>query len=198
MMLTYPNLPPARSAFKVVPNTQALFSPYNQVEEIWEEPGDKWHVSIQYNLLLTQTEGRDLRAFLHKLRGQSGRFYLHDYSHQNRGNLTGAVVDGANQYGLALDVRNLPVNTRVAFVGDRFQLGRRLHELVDDATTDAQGKTRLVFVPEILDVPADGTALVTDKPAACLMLKDAKQIPDFSGAPRVMKNIKLQFIEALR
>ena len=48
-MNLFPDIEPTRSGFTISFATKPMLSPYNQVEEIWEEPGDKWHISLRWS-----------------------------------------------------------------------------------------------------------------------------------------------------
>lgn len=197
-MNLFPDIEPTRSGFTLVFATKLMESPYNQVEEVWEEPGDKWHVSLRW-AFLTKAEGRQLRAHLLALRGHSGMTFIEDTSHQNEGSWNGVpVVNGSDEYGVTLSVRGFGASQTVAKAGDRFQLGTRLHELTEDATTDGAGVATLHFQPEIITIPSDGTALIHERPRVRAMLKDPSKLPSFSGTKAGFRNTQVEFMEALR
>ena len=197
-MNLFPEIEPTRSGFTLLPATKIMESPYNQVEEVWEEPGDKWHISLRW-AFLTKAEGRQLRAHLLALRGHSGVTFIEDTAHQNEGSWNGVpVVHGADQYGVTLDIRGLAPSQTIGKAGDRFQLGNRLHELTEDAQSNGSGVATLTFQPEIATVPTDGDAIIHDRPRVRAMLKDPSKLPSFSGTKAGFRNIQVEFQEALR
>lgn len=197
-MNLFPDLEPSRSGFTLIPATKVIESPYNLVEEIWEEPGDKWHITLNF-AFLTKAEGRLLRSHLIALRGQSGMTFIEDAAHENAGSWSGVpVVDGNGQYGISLNVRGFAASQLVAKAGDRFQLGNRLHELTEDVNSNGSGMATLYFQPEIITPTSDAAPLVHNQPRVRAMLKDAKSIPSFSATKSGFRNVQLQFVEALR
>jgi len=179
-------------------NTKALFSPYNQVEEIWQGSGEKWLVSLYYRVLKRE-DGIALRAHIHRLQGQVNRTQIRDFSHINRGSFAGTpLVNSAGQYGLVLNVKGFTANTAVAFAGDRFQVADRLHELTADVISDVLGNATLPLWPEIINSPAINEPLITLNPRSKFMVKDPMQMPDFARSARFFKDIRLDFIETLR
>lgn len=194
----FPDITPSRSAFKVDPNTKVVYNPYNRVETIIADAGDKWLVQLQW-AFLTRSQIRDIRVFLLTLKGQSGVCYLKDTAHRNEGIWTGTPkVNGANQYGNILNVDGFPASTKVALAGDRFSVSHRMHELIADATTHASGQVQLKFEPEIINSPADNDPLIHATPYSKFFLKSAKEIPTFSQNKLGIKNVKLNFVEAIR
>ncbi|NQZ03590.1 hypothetical protein [Idiomarina sp.] len=197
-MNVFPDIEPTRSGFTISFATKSMLSPYNQVEEIWEEPGDKWHISLRW-AFLTKAEGRRLRAHLLALRGHSGVTFIEDTAHSNDGSWNGTpVVHGSNQYGVQLTARGFAASQTVAKAGDRFQLGNRLHELTEDAVSNASGIVTLNFQPEIITIPLDGDFLIHNRPRVRAMLKDPEKLPSFSGTKAGFRNIQVDFQEALR
>lgn len=193
-----PAITPSRSSFKIVPASQAIFNPYSRVETIIEEPGDKWHVSLAWRFL-RPAELRELRAFLHSLRGQSGRCYIRDTAHSNAGAWPGSPrVGAAGQYGNILSAVGFTGSRLVARAGDRFTLNGRLHEITADATSNSSGAAVLRFEPEIITPPAPNTPITHAQPFGTFMLRDPSQIPDFSQAKSGARDVSIGFIEALR
>ncbi len=189
---------PSRSSFTILPSTQAQFNPYSQVEQIWDEAGDKWIVSLQWTLL-PSADGRALRASLNALRGQVNILRVGDAAHSNIGAWPGTPrVFGAGQYGTILQVTDLGSNEFVAAIGDRFQLGNRMHELTASVVSDGLGQATLYFTPEIITPPSNNAALITQDIKGLFMLKDATHIPTFSRSRRFFRSVSLDLIEAIR
>lgn len=197
MIQQFPDLPVSRSGFGLVPASKLLISPYNQVEEVWEEPGDKWKCTLQFNFL-TRDEFRTLRSHLISLRGHIGITAIYDTAHSNLA-LTSQVLvaDGAGQYGVTLNVRGAQPNTLVARSGDRFQLGSRLHEVTEDATSNGTGQVVLKFQPEIIKPTTDSQALITDNPRGAFRIADPNSIPTWAGNKTIVRSIQIDFLEAL-
>lgn len=197
-IIDMPNVAPSKSAWNMQFASKADFNPYSQVEQVWDEPGDKWIVKLSYKNL-PHAQGRELRGALMALRGQVNKLRIKDWAHSNMGSWAGTPkVRGVDQVGLILTIDGMSVNSTIGYVGDRFQLGTRVHELTQDAATNSSGIVTLKFVPEIINPPADNEPLILLEPSGLFILKDPKQIPDFSKTVRVFPLIQLDLVEALR
>jgi hypothetical protein len=197
-IIDLPNIIPSKCSWIVIPSSQADFNPYSKIEQVSDEPGEKWQVKLEWKNL-PHTYGRDIRGALMALRGQVNQLRVKDFAHSNIGSFSGiARVKGSSQYGIALLVDGLTENSTVGRIGDRFQLGKRVHELTQNAVTNGSGEVTLKFVPEIMIPPADNVALTLTEPKGLFIMKDPKQIPDFSHSVRVFKSISITLIESLR
>jgi hypothetical protein len=197
MLDTFQPPTPSRSGFVVRPAVEAKYNPFNGVETIVEEPGDKWHATLYWAFVRTG-DLRYMRGFLNK-HINYGKFYLRDTAHKNLGPWTGTTtVNGTNQDGKVLFVNSPITNGLVGAICDRFTLDGHIYELTEDAYTDANGNALLRFTPELRTIPADGAQLITVNPYGTFMLKNPNQIPDFSQNRLGKKGVTIEFIEALR
>lgn len=130
MPANFPDIPRTRSGFKIQPATRLIRSTYNQVEEIWEEPGDMWQARLAFSFL-TKAEARELRGVLTHyvvmLAPCSSRI----------------PPTAMRARGMELRLSTVSVSTLLCLMcvvlrhrrswpsgGDRFQLNNRRHELV--------------------------------------------------------------------
>ena len=89
------NLAPSEQEFGLVHNTKIFTSNLTGASQTIELPGARWMTRMTYDNL-TYEESNKLKNFLVKLRGSSGRFYLHDYSNPlGSGGASGASVTAA-------------------------------------------------------------------------------------------------------
>ncbi|KGJ86451.1 hypothetical protein, partial [Colwellia psychrerythraea] len=144
-IIDLPDITPSKCSWMVIPSSTAAFNPYSKVEQVSEEPGEKWQVKLEWKNL-PHAYGRDIRGALIALRGQVNQLRVKDFAHSNIGSFPGvARVKGAGQYGIVLLVDGLTANTVVGHIGDRFQLGKRVHELTQNAVTNSSGQVTLKF-----------------------------------------------------
>jgi len=114
------------------------------------------------------------QSFILSLRGMSNYFLLGDPTAATpRGPATGTpVVSGAGQTGYSLNTRGwTPSTSAILQAGDYIQVGSlstlsagyapRLYRLTANAATDATGDATLSIWPNLRDLPADGTAIIT-------------------------------------
>lgn len=190
---------PSRCAFNVLANTKMTSSAVNNTQIITENPGELWQVRYFFRVIF-KDDAFDLDGVLTQLRGHVNKIRLKDTTYAHRGTWSGSpLVDGDNQYGLALNVKNLAPNQTVAYVRDRFRIGDQLFKLAANAQTDAQGKCTLILGNEIRQPVNNNTALITDVDALYALCRwaDPKQIMQLEGNRRLYQNITLDFVEAL-
>jgi len=197
MITQFPELPVSRSGFQIITATELLFSPYNKVEEVWEEPGDKWRCTLAFNFL-TREEFRVLDAYLASLRGHVGVTMIRDAAHENALlNSSSLACDQDGAYGNALPINGAPVNALFAKAGDRFQIGNQLLKLTEDATADATGRATLRVQPEIRKPIDFGEPLITTNPRGAFRIENPNSLPTWAGNKKIVRGIQLEFIEAL-
>ncbi|GLX86378.1 hypothetical protein tloyanaT_26310 [Thalassotalea loyana] len=198
MIIELPDIIPSKCGFNIRPASQVNINPYNQVEQVWDEPGDRWVATLEWRVI-KHDEGRQIRAALNALRGSVNLLRVKDFAHKNSGTWSGSPrVNGNNQYGTTLYIRGMTANHTFGRLGDRFQLGERIHELTEDATADGTGKCWLKFTPEIINPKADGDILSLTNIAGLFFIEDPSDIPTFSGSARVFRNVSIRLKEALR
>ena len=192
-----PGLTPGGSEWTLEHNTQTFTSPLSRAEQHREFPGARWLAVLTFPTLIA-TERAVLEAFLARLRGAAGRFYLHDHARPDpAGKAIGApAVAGAGQTGAALiTVGWSPSVTGILKTGDRFAVGTELKTVVEDAHSDGAGMTTLIFEPPLRHSPADGAPLITAQPTAVFRLKDDDQAR-FRNRPAGLSSITIECVEA--
>ncbi|QDL55299.1 hypothetical protein [Rhodoferax aquaticus] len=176
MIYSWPNLnkfEPSLWEWSLQSNTQAFSSPLSGSVQTLEMPGARWRVAFQMNAM-SAADSALLRSFLAKLRGQSGRFYLHNMAQPTpRGAAGGTpVVNGAAQTGASLATSGWPASSTVLKEGDFFAVNGELKMATADALSTAGGLATLTFEPPLRSSPGNGLAITTTKPLATFRLED--------------------------
>lgn len=171
--LTWPTLTrtaPRVLDFSLVPNTQSFSSPLSGAVQTIEMPGARWKVSFMLENL-TEADSALLQAFLVKLRGRAGRFYLHNFARtEPRGTQRGTpLVKGASQTGTTLAIDGCTAGATL-LAGDFFAVNGELKMVVANATADGAGEMTLTFEPPLRSSPADNAMLTLSSPVATFML----------------------------
>lgn len=173
--LTFPTLTrsPGSFEFGIVSNTTAFTSPLSQSVQTIEMPGARWRFSFALNDL-AEADSALVQGFLAQLRGQAGRFYLHNLARPTpRGSATGTpLVKGASQTGTSIATDGwTPSQAGILKVGDFFKIGDELKMVVGaDVASDSGGNATIVFEPPIRSSPADNSAIATGSPTAIFKL----------------------------
>ena len=194
-ILAFPALAPSSIDFGLMSNTQVFSSPLSKTIQGVELPGARWVATLTFENM-APAQRRLMTAFLVKLRGQSGRFYLWDFSHAApAGIATGTpVVHGASQVGTSLVTTGWTVDqTGILLAGDYFTAGSELKMLVDDANSDSAGDATLVFEPPLRSSPGDTTAITLTQ-ASCSMLT-SEDLVKWSVVPPNLSSVTIQCFE---
>ena len=172
-ILTWPTL--TRSAPRVLdwslqPNTQAFQSPLSGAVQTVEMPGARWKASFMMENL-HDADSALLQAFLVKLRGRAGRFYLYNFARSEpRGTQRGSpLVMGAAQTGTTLIIDGCTVGATL-LAGDFLEVNGELKMIVADATASGSGQMTLTIEPPLRASPADNAAVTLSQPKAIFML----------------------------
>jgi len=168
MPLTFPTNLPASADWQLVSNTSKTTSPHDGTVQTSELPGARWHVGLSFPRQ-TPAEGRSLLAFLTMLRGEAGRFYLYDHTQTTpAGTITGApVVSGVAQIGTTINTVGW---TGTLLAGDMIGIGGELKMVTVDAIGAGVTPVAITFEPPLRNSPANGSAIVTNKPTAIFKL----------------------------
>lgn len=164
---------PSSWEWSLVSNTQTFSSPLSGSVQTLELPGARWRVSYQMNAM-TASDSALLRAWFAKLRGQSGRFYMHNMAHPvPRGTAGGTpVVSGVGQSGIALSTSGWPANTLVLKEGDFFGVNGELKMVVADVISNGSGAASITFEPPLRSSPPNAAGITTTKPVGVFKLDE--------------------------
>ena len=193
----YPNIAPRVGRIVAQPAAKVQKNPYTNGETVLSNGNDKWRATISYSILI-KVLAQQILDFLFNLEGPINTVLVKDWNHQQLGDWAGApVVDGSNQEGRVLNIRGLGANKQLKN-GDRFQIGNRLYRITADVMTNGLGKVALPTWPSIREIPADGAALITNDPRCLMYWSNSEAFRGFEENTRVMRNLNLEFEEALR
>lgn len=172
-ILAFPTLTkaiPAMLEWSLVSNTQSFDSPLSGAVQTVEMPGARWKAAFSLENL-GAADAALVQAFMAKLRGRAGRFYLHNFARPTpRGTIAGTpLVKGASQTGASLLIDGCTVGTTL-LAGDYFGVNSELKLVVADATANGSGEMTLTFEPPLRSSPADNAAITTASPKAVFML----------------------------
>jgi len=175
MPISYPLTPPSTpvertitlSARSVVAVTA---SPFTLSQQVQEHQGQAWAVSLALPPM-PRAAAEAWIAFLLQLHGRLGTFLFGPaHGATARGIATGTpLVDGAAQTGYQLDTDGWTPNTAgILLAGDFIQLGSgsssRLHKVLADVASDADGDATLTLWPNLRSAPANDAAIVVASP----------------------------------
>lgn len=190
-ILTFPTLlksTPALIDWSLVSNTQSFSSPLSAAVQTVEMPGARWKAAFVMDNL-TAADAALIQAFMAKLRGRAGRFYLWNFARPTpRGTIAGTpLVKGAAQTGTSLLIDGCTAGTTL-LAGDYIGVNSELKLVVGDATASVGGEMTLTIEPPLRSSPADNAPITTTRPTAVMMLaadeaKWTTRAPFWTNAP---------------
>ena len=161
--------------WSLVSNTQSFTSPLSGAVQTVEMPGARWKAAFSLSAL-DSTDSGVFRAWLGRLRGQSGRFYMHNMARSVPiGNYVGSspTVNGAGQVGTTINTTGwLPSTAGVLRAGDFIGVNGELKMVVTDASSDGAGAAAITFEPPLRSSPANASPIITTKPTAIFKMDD--------------------------
>lgn len=184
-VLTFPSIIPATCTWGIVTNTQVTSSPISKSVQTQELPGARWKATLSF-IDLPPSEARTLIPFLIQLRGRSGRFYLHDFSHPLPAQGTKAAE--AVTISDAVTIASI-ADTSDLTIGDYVEVNDEVKIITAIPTS-----TTVTVEPPFRDQTA-GTATF-DNASCIMMLQDDEQVQWASRGKIYLNNITLNCIEA--
>jgi len=149
----------------VVAETRSQFTGKRQVQVY---PGQWWQAEVLYPSL-DRNLAEPITGFLLALNGPEGTFLLGDPINtaprgQAKDFASSPQVNGVGQTGNSISVRNVPITlTAWLLPGDLLQIGpdsrARLHKVVSQVDTDANGLATIEIWPNLRSAPVDGEVI---------------------------------------
>ena len=173
MAITYPLTPPNHDDFtRIMLRARNVVgvseSPFTLQQQVQEYPGSRWEALVDLFPMKRESAAAWF-TFLLKLHGRRGTFLLGDpLAATARGVATGTpLVNGADQTGQTLVTDGWTPDTEgILRAGDYIQLGTgataRLHQVLNDADSDAGGNATLDIWPPLRSSPADNDPITVE------------------------------------
>lgn len=200
---------PSASDWGLRPNEQIAESPFTRSVQAIEFPGARWRGTLVWRGLL-DADYRALSGFLSRLRGRVNGFTFTPPAVARRATISGTpLIKGAGQVGNSILTDGWPSNsaTPCFATGDyvSLQMGglHRLHQIVQDAGSNASGECAMIVEPPTRGSPADNAAITIVDPIGTFRAAEpewqAQQEPGYrAGAIAIpFRTVTLGIIESL-
>jgi hypothetical protein len=169
--ISFPDLGIAEITLRGRSATAVAQSPFTLSRQVQVFTGQRWEADVAFPIFNAVQAGA-IETFLLALNGRQGTFLLGDPLRSTaRGSVASGtvgtpLVDGAGQVGATLQTKGWSANRiNVLLAGDFIQLGSstapRLHKVLHDVSSDADGKADLILWPALRESPADNDLIVT-------------------------------------
>lgn len=176
MAITYPLTLPANAIKRITLGISTSVtisrSPFSYASQVQAFAGQMWTAEVTLKPM-TRADAEEWLSFFLKLNGQEGTFLLGDPAATSpRGVATGTpVVNGSSQTGQTLNTGGWTNSiTNILRQGDYFQVGQRLHKVLNDANSNGSGQATLDIFPRLRESPSNGASIVTTSPVGLFRL----------------------------
>ncbi len=188
--------------FEVNDTVAVVRSPFTGQTQTQSWSGADWWSATATLPPLTSAQSAQWTAFLMELRGMQNGLLLGDpLCSTPQGTPSGAPV--ANTAGAtgnnAVATTTLysrgwtPNRFRLLLPGDALQVGYRLHRVLEQVNSDANGDAAISIWPSLREVPADGQQIILNNPQGLFRLAANKRTWQTSAA--FQTTMSIQFTE---
>lgn len=160
--LSLPNLNIKNITVRMVSTTAKTESPFTKEAQVYEYASGKRFEFIVELPPMKRAAAEEWIAFLAKLKGQKGTFYIGDPDGVTaRGIATGTpLVNGASQTGGSLITDGWTTGqTGILKAGDYIQIGDYMYKNLSDVNSDGSGNATLDIWPDLRSSPANNAAI---------------------------------------
>jgi len=134
---------------------------------------DFWDASIALPKMV-KTDAAVWSAFLGETRGMLNVFFLSDPAYKGaQGSASGTPLVNGAQSPMATSLVTkgwTPSSTGVLLPGDYLQVGNRLHEVLDEVSSDVNGDATISIWPSLRDALTDGQTIILTNPQSLFRL----------------------------
>jgi hypothetical protein len=198
-IFTFPSITPDTQDFGIRYNTQISTTSLSGITQTVELPGARWKGGLSFRDL-TPVDSADLKAFLLKLRGSSGRFFFGDLSHALPfNNVVDSLTIESGSTARLIRVTYAGGGSARLTTGDYVQIGaddtRELRYIVNE--TIVSGNTYDIQVePMLRRIDYVGLSLVYTNPVGVFLLDSDEQAAWGVRSKALLSDINLSFVEA--
>lgn len=193
MAIAWPDgLCPSEMTWGVVYNNRAFTSSLSNAQQIVGYPGAYWQCQLTFSAL-SREEERVLTAFIGRLQGMFGTFNLPAFTRTRSDSIGAPVVVTANAQASFMRLGGVTPSKKVFSMGDYITIAGEMFEVVDDATSAANGQVVVNLNKRIRKTITAGAAVEYKVPYA--EMRRTGDSHSFTVRPLV-SNGSLEFREA--
>lgn len=203
MAITYPlSLPTSvgieRLRITHVHATALLRSPWTYATQTQDHPGKMFAAEVTV-APCKWAQAAAWVAFLAKLKGPYGTFYLGSKLATTRGAATGTPLVNGSVASRSETITTKGWTAGVTGIlkeGDYIQIGSRLYQVLQDANSDGSGNATLDVFPPVREALVNNTAIVTVNPVGLFRL-DTAEVPPYEADKERLFSISFTAVEAV-
>ncbi|MCF5712455.1 MULTISPECIES: hypothetical protein [Pseudomonas syringae group] len=193
MALDWPeSLEPTETAWGVTYNNQAFTSTLSNAQQVVGYPGAYWMCTMTFGVLFDEDE-RQLTSLIGRLQGMFGTVRIPAFTRTRQDDIGAAVVVSSAAQATLMIIGGVTPSTKVFSTGDYITVGGEMFEVVQDASSTAQGRVQVSLNKRIRRALTAGTPVEYRNPYSEMRrVVDTHQVV----IQPVVSNSTLQFREA--
>lgn len=172
MAIAWPaSLCPSEMTWGMVYNNRGFTSTLSNSQQVVGYPGAYWQCTLTFNNL-TRARERELTALIGRLQGMFGTVNLPAFTRRRLDAIGAPVVVTGNAQALVMTIGGVTASKKVFSIGDYISVAGEMFEVVDDATSSAQGQVVVNLNKRIRKALPPGAAVEYKNPIAQMRRTD--------------------------
>jgi hypothetical protein len=159
MAIAWPaSLCPNEMTWGMVYNNRGFTSTLSNAQQVVGYPGAYWQCTLTFNNM-TRARERELTALIGRLQGMFGTVNVPAFTRRRSDSIGSPVVVTGNAQALVLTIGGVTPSAQVFSMGDYISVAGEMFEVVDSATSNAQGQVVVNLNKRIRKTLVAGTAI---------------------------------------
>lgn len=186
------SLEPSETAWGMTYNNRAFTSTLSNAQQVVGYPGAYWLCSMTFGVLFDEDE-RQLTALIGRLQGMFGTVKIPAFTRTRSDDIGAAVVVAGVAQSTLMTIGGVTPSAQVFSLGDYITVAGEMFEVVQDASSTAQGRVQVSLNKRIRRALVAGTPVEYRNPYSEMRrVEDTHQV----AIQPVVSNSSLQFREA--
>lgn len=152
------SLCPNEMTWGMVYNNRGFTSTLSNAQQVVGYPGAYWQCTLTFNNM-TRARERELTALIGRLQGMFGTVNVPAFTRRRSDSIGSPVVVTGNAQALVLTIGGVTPSAQVFSMGDYISVAGEMFEVVDSATSNAQGQVVVNLNKRIRKTLVAGTAI---------------------------------------
>jgi hypothetical protein len=157
------SLCPSEMTWGMVYNNRGFTSVLSNSQQVVGYPGAYWQCTLTFNNL-SRAQERQLTSLIGKLQGMFGTVNLPAFTRRRTDAIGAPVVVTGNAQALIMTIGGVTPSTKVFSMGDYISVSGEMFEVLDDATSNAQGQVLVNLNKRIRKTLTAGAAVEYQNP----------------------------------
>ncbi|WP_282352847.1 hypothetical protein [Pseudomonas sp. PS01303] len=166
MAIEWPaSLCPNEMTWGMVYNNRSFTSSLSNAQQIVGYPGAYWQCTLTFNSM-NRAKERQLSAVIGRLQGMLGTVNIPAFTRRRTDSIGVPVVITGNAQATVMTIGGVTASRKVFSYGDYISINGEMFEIVDDASSNAQGRVQVTLNKRIRKALLAGAAVEYRNPFA--------------------------------